>query len=164
MSKFEKPFPLGRGWGRLPPQKSNNFEPFFSDSTLTFLTYRNTFRLPILPSRRIIFLCLPQILLCLPLIFLCLPLIFPGCASKSPILKGKWRKKGGAEAPPISLYKYNTFHRQKQEVLKPKKGLRCGKFWRRCVIIANLLRCYRIRAWSCTSVHSLRPHPQRLAS
>ena len=35
---------------------------------------------------------------------------------------------------------------------------------RRCVIIANLLRCYRIRAWSCTSVYSLRPHPQCLAS
>ena len=110
-----------------PPQKSNNFERFFSDSTLTFLTFENTSRLPILPIRRIVFLCLPQILLslpqiflCLPLIFLCLPLIFPGCASKSPTLKGKWRKKGGAEAPPISLYKYNTFHRQKQEVLKPK--------------------------------------------
>ena len=26
---------------------------------------------------------------------------------------------------------------------------------RRCVIIANLLRCYRIWAWSCTSVHSV---------
>ena len=61
MSKFEKPFPLGRGWGRLPLQKSNNFERFFSDSTLTFLTYRNTFLLPILPTRRIIFLCLPLI-------------------------------------------------------------------------------------------------------
>ena len=34
---------------------------------------------------------------------------------------------GGAEAPPISLYKYNTFHRQKQEVLKPKNRLGCGK-------------------------------------
>ena len=33
---------------------------------------------------------------------------------------------------------------------------------RRCVIMANLLRCYR--AWSCTLVHSLRPQPQRLAS
>ena len=44
-----------------PLQKSNNFEPFFSDSTLTFLTYRNTSRLPILPIRRIIFLCLPLI-------------------------------------------------------------------------------------------------------
>ena len=162
--EIEKPFPLGRGWGRLPLQKSNNFESFFSDLTLTFLTFRNTFRLVILPTWRIVFLSLPQILLCLPLIFLCLPLIFSGCASKSPILKGKWRKKGGAEAPPISLYKYNTFHRQKQEVLKPKKGHGCGKCLRRCVIIANLLRCYRIRAWSCTSVHSLRPHPQRLAS
>ena len=128
----------GEERGRSEPKKSNNFEPFFSDSTLTFLTSENTFRLPILPSRRIVFLCLPQIFLCLPQIFLCLPLIFPGCASKSPILKGKWRKKGGAEAPPISLYKYNTFRRQKQEVLKPKKGVGCGKFWRRCVIIANL--------------------------
>ena len=34
----------------------------------------------------------------------------------------------------------------------------------RRVIIANLLRCHRVRAWSCTSVHSLRPHPRRLAS
>ena len=34
----------------------------------------------------------------------------------------------------------------------------------RRVIIANLLRYHRIRAWSCTSVHSLRPHPRRLAS
>ena len=39
-----------------------------------------------------------------------------------------------------------------------------NKYIGRCVIIANLLRCYRLRAWSCTSVHSLRPHPQRLAS
>ena len=44
-----------------PPQKSNNFEPFFSDSTLTFLTSRNTFRLPILPIWRIVFLSLPLI-------------------------------------------------------------------------------------------------------
>ena len=44
-----------------PLQKSNNFESFFSDLTLTFLTYRNTFRLPILPTRRIVFLCLPLI-------------------------------------------------------------------------------------------------------
>ena len=59
--EIEKPFPLGRGWGRLPLQKSNNFERFFGDSTLTFLTYRNTFLLVILPTRRIIFLCLPLI-------------------------------------------------------------------------------------------------------
>ena len=44
-----------------PLQKSNNFERFFSDLTLTFLTFENTFRLPILPIRRIIFLCLPLI-------------------------------------------------------------------------------------------------------
>ena len=43
------------------PQKSNNFERFFSDLTLTFLTFGNTFCLPILPIRRIIFLCLPLI-------------------------------------------------------------------------------------------------------
>ena len=75
MLKFEKPFPLGRGWGRLRkalpfreglrvgfrPKKSNNFERFFGDLTLTFLTYRNTFLLPILPTRRIILLCLPLI-------------------------------------------------------------------------------------------------------
>ncbi|MDD6555087.1 MAG: hypothetical protein PUF27_05650, partial [Bacteroidales bacterium] len=53
--------------------------------------------------------------------------IFPGCAPKIPVFKGKVTKKGGAEAPPISLYKYNTFHRQKQEVLKPKNRLGCGK-------------------------------------
>ena len=76
MLKFEKPFPLGRGWGRLPPKKTNKFERFFSDSTLTFLTSENTFRLPILPIRRIVFLCLPQIFLCLPLVFLSLPQIF----------------------------------------------------------------------------------------
>ena len=44
-----------------PLQKSNNFERFFSDLTLTFLTFGNTFRLPILPSRRAVFLCLPLI-------------------------------------------------------------------------------------------------------
>ena len=44
-----------------PLQKSNNFESIFSDSTLTFLTSRNTFRLPILPSRHAVFLCLPLI-------------------------------------------------------------------------------------------------------
>ena len=108
MLKFEKPFPSGRGWGRLLKspslqggvgvgfKKSNNFEPFFSDSTLTLLTYRNTFYLPILPIWRIVFLCLPQILLCLPLIFLCLPLILTGCASKTPDFKGKVTKKRGS--------------------------------------------------------------------
>ena len=54
----------------LPPSpsapsrgKSNKFERFFGDSTLTSLTFGNTFRFPILPSRRAVFLCLPQILI-----------------------------------------------------------------------------------------------------
>ena len=42
-------------------KKNNNFERFFADSTLTFLTFWNTFRLVILPTRRVIFLCLPLI-------------------------------------------------------------------------------------------------------
>ena len=71
------------------PKKSNNFESFFSDSTLTFLTYRNTFRLPILPTRRIIFLCLPLIKIRGRQIKIRGRQIFPGCAPKTPILKGK---------------------------------------------------------------------------
>ena len=110
--------------------KSNNFEPFFGDSTLTFLTFGNTFRLQILPTRRLVLLRGRERKIRGREIKIRGRQIFPGCASKSPILKGKWRKKGGAEAPPISLYKYNTFHRQKQEVLKPKNRLGCGKFWR----------------------------------
>ena len=41
-----------------PPRYGKNsiFEPFFGDSTLTFLTSGNTFRLPILPTRRIVLL------------------------------------------------------------------------------------------------------------
>ena len=101
MLKSEKPFPLGRGWGRLLKspslqggvgvgfQKSNNFEPFFSDSTLTFLTFGNTSRLPILPTRRIIFLCLPQNKIRGRQRKIRGRQILTGCASKSPILKGK---------------------------------------------------------------------------
>ena len=37
-------------------EKTAFFEPFFGDSTLTFLTFGNTFRLPILPTRRIVLL------------------------------------------------------------------------------------------------------------
>ena len=80
----------------LPPSpsapsrgKSNNFEPFFGDSTLTFLTFGNTFRLPILPTRRIILLCLPLIKIRGRQIKIRGRQIFSGCASKSPILKGK---------------------------------------------------------------------------
>ena len=113
----------------LPPRsrKTNIFEPFFSDWTLTFLTSENTFRFRILPTRRAVLLCLPQILIRGRQRKIWGRQIFPGCASKIRDFKGKVTKKGGAEAPPISLYKYNTFHHQKQEVLKPKKRLRCGK-------------------------------------
>ena len=133
-SRFDEPIHehWWRGKRKERAEKTNNFERFFGDSTLTFLTFENTFRLPILPIRRAVFLCLPQIKIRGRQRKIRGRQIFPGSASKTPILKGKWRKKGGAEAPPISLYKYNTFRCQKQEVLKPKKGVGCGKFWRRC--------------------------------
>ena len=79
-----------------PLKKSNNFEPFFSDSALTFLTSENTFRLPILPSRRIIFLCLPLIKTRGRQIKIRGRQIFPGSASKIPDFKGKVTKKGGS--------------------------------------------------------------------
>ena len=85
---FRHSFPL--------PKKSNNFEPFFSDSTLTFLTYRNTFRLPILPIRRAVFLCLPLIKIRGRQIKIRGRQILPGCASKIPDFKGKVTKKGGS--------------------------------------------------------------------
>ena len=140
-----------------PLQKSNNFERFFGDSTLTFLTSENTFRLPILPTRHIVFLCLPLIKIWGRQIKIWGRQIFPGSASKTPILKGKWRKKGGAEAPPISLYKYNTFHRQKQEVLKPKKGVGCGKSCMKKVhLISSLPKSEQRSLRSLRTLHSLR--------
>ena len=36
-------------------EKNNTFERFSGDSTLTFLTSGNTFRLVILPTRRVVF-------------------------------------------------------------------------------------------------------------
>ena len=50
-----------RGKRKERAEKTNNFERFFGDSTLTFLTFGNTFRLVFLPTRRVIFLCLPLI-------------------------------------------------------------------------------------------------------
>ena len=41
---------------RSSAEKTNNFERFFGDSTLTFLTFGNTFRLAILPTRRVVLL------------------------------------------------------------------------------------------------------------
>ena len=77
-------------------QKTNNFEPFFSDSTLTFLTFRNTFRLPILPTRRAIFLCLPQILIRGRQRKIRGRQILPGSTPKKTDFKGKVTKKGGS--------------------------------------------------------------------
>ena len=79
-----------------PLQKSNNFEPFFSDSTLTFLTFGNTFRLPILPTRRVIFLCLPLIKIWGRQRKIRGRQILPGSAPKNPVFKGKVTKKGGS--------------------------------------------------------------------
>ena len=81
---------------RRPLQKSNKFERFFRDSTLTFLTSRNTFRLPILPTRRIILLSLPLIQIRRREIKIRGRQIFPGCASKIPDFKGKVTQKGGS--------------------------------------------------------------------
>ena len=45
-----------RGKRKERAEKTNNFERFFGDLTLTFLTFGNTFRLPILPTRRLVLL------------------------------------------------------------------------------------------------------------
>ena len=45
-----------RGKRKEGAEKNNNFERFFGDSTLTFLTFGNTFRLQILPTRRLVLL------------------------------------------------------------------------------------------------------------
>ena len=47
---------MERKGGGVPPKKTNKFERFFGDSTLTFLTFGNTFRLPILPTLRVVLL------------------------------------------------------------------------------------------------------------
>ena len=92
--EIEKPFPLGRGWGRLPLQKSNNFERFFGDSTLTFLTFGNTYRLQILPTRRLVLLRGRERKILGRQIKIRGRQIFPGCAPKIPVFKGKVTKKG----------------------------------------------------------------------
>ena len=62
-SRFDEPIheDSWRGKRKERAEKTNNFERFFGDSTLTFLTFGNTFRLVFLPTRRVIFLCLPLI-------------------------------------------------------------------------------------------------------
>ena len=41
---------------------------------------------------------------------------------QKPVFKGKVPKKRRSLGFSFSLYKYNAFRRQKQELLKPKKG------------------------------------------
>ena len=90
-SRFDEPIHehSWRGKRKERVEKTNNFERFFGDSTLTFLTFGNTFRLQILPTRRLVLLRGRerkirgrQIL--------------PGCAPKIPDFKGKVTKKGGS--------------------------------------------------------------------
>ena len=87
----------------LPPSpsapsrgKSNKFERFFGDSTLTSLTFGNTFRFPILPSRRAVLLRGRQIKIRGRQIKIRGRQIFPGSAPKTPVFKGKVTKKGGS--------------------------------------------------------------------
>ena len=57
-SRFDEPIHehTWRGKGKECAEKTNNFERFFGDSTLTFLTFGNTYRLVILPTRRLVLL------------------------------------------------------------------------------------------------------------
>ena len=75
-------------------EKTNNFERFFGDSTLTFLTFRNTYRLLILPTRRAVLLRGRERKIRGRQIKIRGRQIFPGCAPKTPVFKGKVTKKG----------------------------------------------------------------------
>ena len=75
-------------------EKTNNFERFFADSTLTFLTFGNTFRLVFLPTRRAVLLRGRERKICGRQIKIRGRQIFPGCAPKTPVFKGKVTKKG----------------------------------------------------------------------
>ena len=80
------------------PKKTNNFERFFGDSTLTFLTFGNTFRLLILPTRRLVLLRGRERKIRRRQIKIRGRQIFPGCAPKIAVFKGKVTKKGRSRA------------------------------------------------------------------
>ena len=88
-----------RGKRKKRAEKTNNFERFFGDSTLTFLTFGNTFRLQILPTRRLVLLRGRERKIRGRQ-------IFPGCAPKIPVLKGKVTKKRGE--PRLLPYLYTN--------------------------------------------------------
>ena len=75
-------------------EKTNNFVRFFADSILTFLTYGNTFRLVILPTRCLVLLRGRERKIWGRQIKIRGRQIFPGCAPKTPVFKGKVTKKG----------------------------------------------------------------------
>ena len=77
-------------------EKTNNFERFFRDSTLTSLTFENTFRLLILLTRCLVLLRGRERKICGRQIKIRGREIFPGCAPKTPVFKGKVTKKGGS--------------------------------------------------------------------
>ena len=74
--------------------KNNIFERFFADSALTFLTFGNTFRLVILPTRRAVLLRGRERKIRGRERKIRGRQIFPGCAPKTPVFKGKVTKKG----------------------------------------------------------------------
>ena len=85
-----------RGKRKECAEKINKFERFFGDSALTFLTFGNTFRLPILPTRRLVLLRGRERKIRGRQIKIRGRQIFPRCAPKIPVFKGKVTKKGGS--------------------------------------------------------------------
>ena len=83
-----------RGKRKKRAEKTNNFERFFGDSTLTFLTFGNTFRLQILPTRRLVLLRGRERKIWGRQIKIRGRQIFPGCAPKIPVFKGEVKQKG----------------------------------------------------------------------
>ena len=97
-SRFDEPIHehTWRGKRKECAEKTNNFERFFGDSTLTFLTFGNTFRLQILPTRRLVLLRGRERKIWGRQIKIRGRQIFPRCAPKIPVCKGKVTKKGGS--------------------------------------------------------------------
>ena len=83
-----------RGKRKECAEKTNNFERFFGDSTLTFLTFGNTFHLVILPTRRAVLLRGRERKIWGRQIKIRGRQIFPGCAPKIPVFKGEVKQKG----------------------------------------------------------------------
>ena len=84
-----------RGKRKKRAEKTNNFERFFGDLTLTFLTFGNTYRLVILPTRRLVLLRGRERKIWGRQIKIRGRQIFPGCAPKIPVFKGKVNRVGG---------------------------------------------------------------------